>query len=393
MRAVARGCIAAAALLCLLVLAPARAAAFDLGEWVPGLKVSPFLSERVEYETNVFQVPSHSQSDVIFKTIPGVLVDYTFGPHSLSAGYRAEILNYDQLTDQNTTHHIAAGLLRLDYPRTLLTLKEEYTFTSDPPGTELTGPVLSTTNVLKPAVEYRLSPTFSVGVNGSWLYQFFRDTSIGNLIDRDEYLVGASVFWKILPKADVSLNYYYGWTNFLHATDRDYTQNMVTVAVRGDITAKLSSTFSVGYTVGNANQSSQVAYSGWVIAGGYVYRLTERTTITLDTLRASQASTDGLNPYYVTTSGVLSVQHQLLPKLLIGARAGGGMNNYPEKDTINGKTDWRQDTFTSFGGQVSYDIQPWLRVGLEYLRLGRNSNFSTFDFVDEQITGRITVQF
>jgi len=44
-----------------LVLARAPAVTFDLGEWIPGLKLSPFFSERVEYESNVFQAPSHSR--------------------------------------------------------------------------------------------------------------------------------------------------------------------------------------------------------------------------------------------------------------------------------------------------------------------------------------------
>src|SRR5689334_7596370 len=50
-------------LVCLLILGLtcAPALAFDLGQWVPGLKVSPFLSERVEYDSNVFQTPSHSK--------------------------------------------------------------------------------------------------------------------------------------------------------------------------------------------------------------------------------------------------------------------------------------------------------------------------------------------
>src|SRR5262245_14937356 len=35
--------------------------ALELGEWIPGLRVSPFFSEQIDYESNVFQVPSHSQ--------------------------------------------------------------------------------------------------------------------------------------------------------------------------------------------------------------------------------------------------------------------------------------------------------------------------------------------
>ena len=74
-------------LLCFATARPARA--IELGEWIPGLRLSPFFTERAEYETNVFQVPSGSQADTVFKTIPGFLADYTFGPHSLSVGYRA----------------------------------------------------------------------------------------------------------------------------------------------------------------------------------------------------------------------------------------------------------------------------------------------------------------
>jgi len=389
------GRIVSTLLFCLLTLALAwsPAVAADLGEWVPGLKLTTFLSERVEYETNIFQVPSHSQGDVIFKTIPGILADYSFGSHSLSAGYRAEILNYVTLTSQNNTHHIAAGQLRLEFPRTLINVKDDFTRTSDPPGTELTGPILSTTNVLKPEGEYRLTPSFSVGANASWLHQRFDDSFTGTLIDRDEYLVGASVFWKFLPKSDLSLNYHYGWTTFTESSDRNYTQNSVTLALRGEITAKLSSTFRVGYTHQSADQSGQVAFSGWTTGGETVYRVTERTSISFATLRTSQASTDGRNPYFVTTSAMLSAQHQLLPKLSVGARLGVGMNNYPTKDTINGKTDWRQDTFGLVGAQIGYNIQPWLSVGLDYLRIGRDSNFSSFSFVDERISGYVTVQF
>src|SRR5207249_357289 len=153
--------------LCLLTLVfnESPATALDLGEWVPGLKLSPFLSERVEYETNVFQTPSHSKDDVIFKTIPGFVADYTFGAHSLSAGYRAEILKYVDLTNQDTVHHIAVGQLRLDFPRLLLNLKDDFIRTSDPPGTELTGRIKSTTNELKPEAEFRITSRLSTGVN------------------------------------------------------------------------------------------------------------------------------------------------------------------------------------------------------------------------------------
>jgi len=387
--------IASGVSVCLLTLAGicAPALAFDLGQWVPGLKVSPFLSERVEYESNVFQTPSHSKDDIIFKTIPGVVVDYTFGAHSLSAGYRAEILKYLDLTNQDTVHHIAVGQLRLDFPRTLLTLKDDFTRTSDPPGTELTGRILSTTNALKPEGEYRLTPSFSTGLRYSWTRIRFDDQAIARLIDRDEHVIGASVFWKFVPKGDLFVGYSFGWGVFDQAGDRDYVAHSITAGLRGEITSKLSSSFYAGYTWQVPDRSSRESFSGLVVGGNYTYRATERITLTLDTQRARQESTFGTAIFYVTNSGTLSAVYQVLPKVTLSARVGGGLNEYSKKETADGKTDFRHDSFLLGGAQADYEIQPWLRVGLEYLRTSRNSNFPSFRFVDDRITGRATVQF
>jgi hypothetical protein len=89
----------------------------------------------------------------------------------------------------------------------------------------------------------------------------------------------------------------------------------------------------------------------------------------------------------------LSITQQLLPKLSATARLGGGLNDYATKQFADGKNDWREDTFLLAGAQIDYDIQPWLRVGLEYLRTSRDSNFPSFRFVDDRITARGTLQF
>ena len=387
-----RAAIAAVLLVVASVFAACPAFAFDLGEWVPGLKLSPFLSERVEYETNIFQVPSHSTDDVVFKTIPGFVVDYTFGAHSLTAGYRAEILNYFSLTDQDTTHHIAAGQLRLDFPRTLLILREDFVRTSDPPSTELTGRILSNTNTLRPSAEYRLTPRFSTGLLYSWIHQRFDDKSIGDLIDRDEHLVVTSVFWKFIPQADVGLNYGIGRTVFV-TSDRDYTRHQITISLRGDISPKLSSSFRAGWEIRDPDNSHEEHGSGFFMGGDFTYRPTERTFITLTADRSIQESTFETTTFYTTTAAQLAVQHQLLPKVSIAARLGGGMNDYSSKETVGNKTDFRKDWFMAAGASVDYDIQRWLRIGVEYLRTSRTSNFAPFEFVDDRFTGRVTLQF
>ena len=380
---------------CVLVLAlpPARALALDLGEWLPGLKLSPFFSERVEYETNVFQVPSHSQGDAVFKTIPGFLADYTVGPHSLSAGYRAEILNWVSLTSQNTTHHIGVAQLRLDFPRLFFTLRDDVTQTSDPPNSELTGQIQSFTNVLAPQSEYRITERFSVGANYSWTHVSFENQAVAEDLNRDEQLIGGSVFWKFLPKTDLRLSYSYTRKIFTLASDRNVTQNSVTVGVRGDLTSKLSSTFRIGWLGRDADSSSQPGFSGLTMGGSWTYTPTERTTISLVTDRSPQESTFGDVPYYTTTSAALTASQQLFTKLTATARASIGVNDYPLKQTLNGQTKFRNDTFFGYGISVEYAIQPWITAGAEYGRTARRSNFNTFDFVDDKFIAKVILQF
>jgi hypothetical protein len=375
------------------VVLAAPASALDLGQWIPGLKLSPFFSERVEYESNVFQAPDHEQSDVVFKTIPGFLADYTFGPHSLSAGYRAEILNWVNFPSQDTVHHIGVTQLRLDFPRLLVNLRDDFVRTSDPPGTELTGRIKSTTNVLQPETEYRLTDRFAVGANYAWTRVRFDDDVFAALLDRDEHLIGASVFWKFLPKTDLRLSYNYVRKAFTVTSDRDVDLHTLLLGVRGDLTAKLSSTFRIGIQHREPRASFQPGYTGVVMGGDWIYRLSDRTTITLVTDRSLQESTFGTVPYYVTTNATLGVQHQFFRKLTASLRVAGGMNDYPSKQTLDSQTDWRSDGFFIGAIGFEYQIQPWLSVGGEYMHSFRQSNFDAFDYRDNKVVGKVTLQF
>ena len=113
-------------------------------------------------------------------------------------------------------------------------MRNDFVKTSDPPNTELTGPIESLTNVLAPEAEYRLTTRLALGANYSWTYVRFPTEPVAAAdLDRDEHLFGASVFWKIWPKADLRLNYNYGTKYFSIQTDRDVTRHQILLGVRG----------------------------------------------------------------------------------------------------------------------------------------------------------------
>ncbi len=401
----------ALALLMLLALPAGPVWALNFDEWVPGLTMTPFVSERMEYETNVFQTATGAKGSMISRTTPGLLVEYGRGTLQLGAGYRAEFVEYYNLTGQDTVNLTGVAQAKVALAKLQLLFRDDYVQTTVPPGTELTGPIESTTNTLAPTAEYRLTERFSVGANYTWIHIHFPASSSGNStdetlqtqqnqnvqqLDRDEQIGGVTLIWKALPKADIGLGYQYGTKDFSSASSkRDATIQILSGQLRGDVTSKLSSTFRIGILHRNEVHGVAPNFTGVTMGGGWVYRLSNRTSFTLDTDRGVQESAFESAQYSVTSSATLGVRQEFTPKISASAKVAVGTNAYNTKQQVrNGpQTKWRNDDL--FGGTLGleYAIQPWLRAGLEYGYQQRTSNFSQLNYDDSKFSGRITVQF
>ncbi|HTY76873.1 MAG TPA: outer membrane beta-barrel protein [Candidatus Bathyarchaeia archaeon] len=398
--------LAAVAVLSLLALVPVPAGALNFEEWVQGLTVTPFLSQRVEYQSNVFQTPSHAQGDTIFKTIPGFLAELSRSSFAASVGYRAEILNYVTLTNQNTTNQFGVVQLKLDYSRLKLQLKNDFTETTDPPNSELTGPIKSQTNVLAPTAEYRLTERFSLGVNYAWTHINYPGNAPAGTpneqqnqavqeLNEDRHVGGATLWWKFAPKADAGLTAQYGAQTFDNDPARDTRIQIVALALRGDLTSKLSSTFRIGAEHQEATNAAP-SFTGLILGGGWIYRITERTELTATVDRAPQPSIFENAQYYISTTGWLGFRHDFPGrKLSFWLRTGAGEDTYNTKQpTGNGtSTKYRVDTLVGASSGLDYAIRPWLRTGIEYSFRQRTSNFPQYNYDDNKVSGRMTVQF
>jgi hypothetical protein len=393
-----KGWIVAVAMVLAALPTPARAVDLnaiwpDLG--LPGFKITPFLSERVEYETNLFQTASHAQDSTVFKTIPGFTLELPFGRNRIDLGFRAEILRYVDLGSQNTENYFVLARGAFDFPGGLkFTLKEDFAHTSDPPGTELTGRIQSTTNILTPSVEYAITRRYSIGFEYAWTHvSFAQDTGVTEL-DRDEHLFALTGFYKIQPKTDLLAGFAYGFKDFDNASDRNINRYIGFVGVRGDITPRLSSTLRVGYESRQPDRSDLTPYNGFVANGEVTYLVTERTKLTLYVERSTQESIFQTDLWYLTNVGSLSVEHFFSPKFLVNARIFGGSNEYPDKgQKVDNSFDWRLDWLLGASVGAEYQIQKWLAVSADYTFTRRESNFDTLSFKDNVVGGKVTLSF
>src|SRR5204863_1377088 len=202
-----------------LVLAPARPAGAvninavwpELG--LPGFRLIPFFTERLEYQSNVLLAPRNELDDFVSRSIPGVIVELPFGRHRFDLTARAEILKYLSHSQFDTVHYFVLARAGLNFPGGLsVRVREELVRTSDPPGTELTGRIGSTTNTVASEVEYALAQRFSLGVAYTFTSVSFDDTATE--LNRNEHTAGVTGFWKMTAKSDVLANVSYGVKTF-----------------------------------------------------------------------------------------------------------------------------------------------------------------------------------
>ncbi len=382
-----------------LAVSGAPAAAIDMNAVfpdldLPGFKITPFLTERVEYESNIFQTPSRARDDVIFKTIPGVLLELPVGPHRLDLGMRAEFLNFVDHDDQDATHVFLLGKVALNFPGGLsLGLKEDFTYTTDPPGTELSGRIRSTTNVLSPSVEYAIARRFAIGADYTWTHVTFDEAGVDDL-NRDEHAWGLTGFWKVAPKTDLLLNAGYGYKDFHNDSNRNVDRFFGVAGVRGEITSRLTSTFRLGFEAREPRDDDRTPYRGPVASGDWVWTPTERTRITLVTERFVAESIFATNFWYLANLVTLAAEQQFTPKLTVSARVYGGTNDYPDKVAkVNSVQAWRHDEIVGVGLALDYQIQRWLGIGADYTHTRRYSNFDQFDFKNDIVGAKVTLSF
>jgi polysaccharide biosynthesis protein VpsM len=360
---------------------------------LPGFRVIPYVTERVEYESNLFGTPSHAQDDFVSKTIPGILVSLPLGRHRLDLGARAEILRYFDLTNQDTEHYFFLGDLKLDFPGGLRAgLNDDFARTSDPPGTELTGRIKSTTNSLHPSVGYAFADRYEVGFDYVWTHVSF--DSLVQVLDRDEHTFGVTGFYKVAPNTRLLASYSYGIKQFDNDSERDVTRHIAVIGVQGNLTSRLSSTFRIGVEKRDPSSSNVRGYMGMIAGGDWVFTPTDRTRFTLITERFLAESVFQTNPYYVANMVTFGVEQQLLPKLRLTGRLFGGTNEYPDKaQRVNGNFAWRSDEVFGASIGAEYDIQRWLLVGADYTETRRYSNFENFQYKDNIVGAKVTLKF
>src|SRR5262249_62103684 len=113
------------------------------------------------------------------------------------------------------------------------------------------------TTVLAPPSEYDLTELFALGVTYAWTHINYPGNTSGSSpndqqnqsvqqLNEDQQMGGATLWWKFLAKADMGLTFQYGSQTFHNDPSRNTQMQIGALALRGDLTSKLSTTLRIG---------------------------------------------------------------------------------------------------------------------------------------------------
>jgi hypothetical protein len=348
------------------------------------LRIHPAFSLIEQYESNIFQVPTDEQGDFSTRISPGFALHLPTGRHDFFGGYRAEFIKYAKLKNQDTVDHFATLGMKLDFPGGLLVnMDNVFSKSTQPPLSDLSGPVKNLQDVLRTSVEYRLGEIYSVGLSHDLHYFKFLQQQ-DEFLDRVENRVGFTGFYRIFPKTDILLEPGYGRIQYLQSssTNRSANNYDVFAGVRGEPTAKIRGLGKVGYLYRDPQTTGGKSFSGVVTSNQWDYQVTGKTNLTLTFERRPFESSFVNNDFFISIFGILTANYIFSPNLSFQANVGAAWNDYPVTATVGTQTGKRNDTLIGAGAGVTYNFTRWLFVRGNYQFNRRDSNFGIFDFND-----------
>ena len=377
-------------LIAAILLAPAYAGA-QQNMKIGNLDINPYAGVTESHDSNIYLAPNGEKAAYITRTNLGVdLVENLGSRYDLKAGYMLETINYTKDRSNNdAVHHNASLAFTGKLPKDMtVTVDDKYKQTTDQATSDLIARALRVENNAGFKLEAPLRGDFGFALAANHNYNnYFSKTY--SMLDREEFLAGFDVSYKLQPKTTLFAAYRYGTLNYQSGYTNDATYNNVDLGVTGKLANKLTGTVKAGMQsrkydkdLNNAkNTASTMQYSVQT-----VWMPIEKTDVTLYAKRGNVEVNYGDARYYTTTLTDLSVS-RMVRKVKVGVGVSAEHQAYSDRQNslvTTGKK--RADDLTTARITADYNVQKWMSLNLGYFYKDRSSNISSVKFNDSVIT-------
>lgn len=365
--------------------------------------LTPSLDSGIEYNDNIYAVPTGQIAGTIAHIAPGVAVQSQWSRNQFTAYARGAFNEYLRQTSENTSTFAAGAGGRIDISRNSgLALGVAYGRDTEA-RTAPNSPVLA-----KHPINFDTADLF---IGGAYDFNHLRlssriefqdlsyangQTPLGGILfekDRDHSTVTETLRaeYGISPATSLFGNVVLNQQAFRNQLPRDVSRSSTgydaTFGVNFDLSHLARGEIDVGYLAQNYQKSLYKPQAGVSVHGVIEYFLTQITTITLTTSRSALYSTIPGAGGYLDTTVALQVDHELRRNWIVTASASF------ENDGYNGVS--RNDRRYSQTIGASYLVNRATSLNLTVSHMDNVSTGSAhgFSFNDNRIAATIGLHF
>lgn len=344
--------------------------------------IHPYLSLSEAYTDNVFFTTTGKDHDFITSLAPGVYLELPIGAHTLSLNANMIYTGYTKYSSQDTLDYSIGGKGNFELGNLFnLKLSDTYMYSHEGAGASATGVIEKfDNNAAAASLTYRLADVSSVRLDyslNSWSYNTEQFRS------RDEDLVSAYIYYRIMPKTSLFFEYAFKDVCFYEkANGLDNEVQSGFVGLSWEPSAKSKVTIKGGYLWKDFDLSSNGSVNTWTGSVDANYYFSDFTSVKLVASRDVNESAIIGTTYYITTGLSGELTQKFLERLLGVARGSYSMDKY--SNSIAGETEARKDKTASAGLGVHYFWLRWLESDLDYSHTNKISNISGVNYTENR---------
>ena len=184
--------------------------------------------------------------------------------------------------------------------------------------------------------------------------------------------------------------------SYLINTPLDSTIYTGTMGVKWEATAKSTGDFQVGWqnrVMDQASTRGSGTYSGLYFNGAMQWKPQTQTQVNWAVYRRTNETVLSQTRFFTATGTTVDASHAVTMKWHITGQFMFEHDSYSDPITAGAENAIRQDNYTTLGGGLLYQIQPWLGARLNYLHTQRLSNFISVEYNANQAMLSLQAQF
>lgn len=381
---------------CLICIGQSYAQEVQEGGWL-----IPSIALKQTYDDNIYLQQIDRESDQITTISPGLKIVPKLSQHKLTIGYQGDYNYFWNHAKEDNRNHLNDVNLELIYNKFRVVLDNRFRNFSDRSSSDDVNRIPRTQDHanVKLIQEYnKLDLTLGYLMQ----YENYRsDRGIGTFqgvpltyqdLDRVEQTGEIESAFKLWPKTALLLSTRYGIIEHRTGGKSDSKYTDVLTGIRGEPSAKMTAEFKLGYRH-QRYEDNITSFKNLLAFGSIIEKLTYRDVLRFDFMRTSYDTIYQSNAYYEVNFFGVQYEHGFTDRTSGNLGLSYQLDSYPVETTEDTETRYRLDDIYRAGCSLKHKTPKGFTAELKYEFLGKDSNFSEFDYKNNVTSLRLGIEF